>query len=95
MTIPLFSVPGRCFPGFLNRLDRATDEGSPIITRERHRVHLQTCLDALNVFLSRPAQVDLAAEELRVAARALAAITGRIDVEDLLDVIFSDFCIGK
>jgi tRNA modification GTPase len=35
------------------------------------------------------------AEELRIAARALARLTGRVDVEDILDVIFRDFCIGK
>jgi tRNA modification GTPase len=38
---------------------------------------------------------ELAAEDLRLAARALGRITGRVDVEDLLDVIFRDFCIGK
>ena len=38
---------------------------------------------------------DLLAEELRVAARALGRLTGRVDVEDILDVIFRDFCIGK
>ena len=41
------------------------------------------------------APLDLAAEELRLAADELGRITGRIDVEELLDVIFSDFCIGK
>ena len=39
--------------------------------------------------------LDLAAEDLRVAVRALGQLTGRVDVEDLLDVVFSDFCIGK
>ena len=38
---------------------------------------------------------DLLAEELRIAARALGRLTGRVDVEDILDVIFRDFCIGK
>ena len=37
----------------------------------------------------------LAAEELRAAVRAIGQITGRVDVEELLDVIFRDFCIGK
>ena len=40
-------------------------------------------------------QLDLASEELRVAADELGRITGAIDVEELLDVIFRDFCIGK
>ena len=38
---------------------------------------------------------DLLAEELRLAARALGCLTGRVDVDDVLDVIFRDFCIGK
>jgi tRNA modification GTPase len=38
---------------------------------------------------------ELAAENLRAACAALGKITGRVDVEDLLDVIFNDFCIGK
>jgi tRNA modification GTPase len=38
---------------------------------------------------------ELVAEDLRLSARAIGRITGRIDVEDLLDVIFNDFCIGK
>ena len=38
---------------------------------------------------------EVAAEELRLAARALGRVTGAVDVEELLDVIFSDFCIGK
>jgi len=37
----------------------------------------------------------LVAEELRLAARSLGRITGRVDVEEVLDVIFRDFCIGK
>ena len=41
------------------------------------------------------AKEDLLAEELRLAARALGRLTGRVDVEDILDVIFRDFCIGK
>ena len=42
-----------------------------------------------------PAGEELIAEELRLAARALGRLTGRVDVEDVLDVIFRDFCIGK
>lgn len=40
-------------------------------------------------------QVDLAAEELRLAVNAVGRVTGRVDVEELLDVVFRDFCIGK
>jgi tRNA modification GTPase len=38
---------------------------------------------------------EITAEELRLAAQALGRITGRVDIEDVLDVIFKDFCIGK
>ena len=42
-----------------------------------------------------PASEELFAEEFRLASRALGRLTGRVDVEDILDVIFRDFCIGK
>jgi tRNA modification GTPase len=70
----------------------------PMITRARHREGLRTCLSALERAcegLSRERPVELLAEDLRLAARALGRITGRVDVEDLLDVVFHDFCIGK
>jgi tRNA modification GTPase len=44
---------------------------------------------------SQDAREELIAEELRMAATALGRLTGRVDVEDILDVIFRDFCIGK
>ena len=67
---------------------------APIVTRERHRVALEDCVLSLSraVAGTDPA---LVAEDLRLAVRALGRITGRVDVEDLLDVIFRDFCIGK
>lgn len=73
--------------------------GSASLTRARHREALTDCVAALDRFLTgngrnNPAP-ELAAEDVRLAARALGRITGRIDVEDLLDVIFRDFCIGK
>lgn len=67
---------------------------SPLPTRARHRAALAECLDALARARTAPL-VELAAEDLRLATRALGRITGRVDVEDLLDVIFRDFCIGK
>ena len=58
------------------------------------------CCDALALFEGYAEQggdapLDLAAEEIRIAANELGKITGRVDVEELLDVIFRDFCIGK
>ncbi|GGF32545.1 tRNA modification GTPase MnmE [Aliidongia dinghuensis] len=67
---------------------------APVVTRERHRAALEECAACLGrAIVGRdPA---LVAEDLRLAVRALGRITGRVDVEDLLDVIFRDFCIGK
>ncbi|RYG57030.1 tRNA uridine-5-carboxymethylaminomethyl(34) synthesis GTPase MnmE, partial [archaeon] len=56
---------------------------------------VQECLRALDRFLARPASIDMAAEDLRLGTHELGCLTGRVDVEELLDVIFSDFCIGK
>lgn len=73
---------------------RLDSRGAPALTRQRHRVALEECRDALLRALEADL-TELAAEDLRLAARALGRITGRVDVEDLLDVIFRDFCIGK
>ena len=72
--------------------------GQPIITRVRHREALQDCVMALRAFSSRSdwhQNPEIAGEHLRIAARALARVTGRMDIEDVLDVIFRDFCVGK
>ena len=66
----------------------------PVITRARHREGLGECAAAL-ARAGEGGDADLIAEDLRLAARALGRITGRVDVEELLDVIFRDFCIGK
>ncbi len=67
---------------------------TPSLTRERHRTALQECRASLARALQAPLP-ELMAEDVRLALRALGRITGRVDVEDLLDVIFRDFCIGK
>jgi tRNA modification GTPase len=69
--------------------------GDVLITRERHRLALRQTGDALSRALEQAVREDLLAEELRLAARALGKLTGRVDVEDVLDVIFREFCIGK
>lgn len=75
--------------------DLVGDAGeTPSLTRTRHRSALETCRQALDRALTAP-EAELAAEDLRLAARALGRITGRVDVEDILDAIFRDFCIGK
>ena len=70
------------------------DRGPPPPTRARHREALSRCLTALDAADTVPLP-ELAAEELRRAADELGRITGRIDIEDMLDAIFRDFCIGK
>ena len=68
----------------------------PLITRQRHRQHLQQCISHLDAFnASSTTDIVLAAENLRLAARELGRIVGKIDVEQVLDVLFQDFCIGK
>ncbi|MZR29793.1 tRNA uridine-5-carboxymethylaminomethyl(34) synthesis GTPase MnmE [Sneathiella litorea] len=74
-----------------NRLDLS---GAPALTRIRHRQALEECVAALQRFEGAQ-ESELAAEDTRLAVRALGRITGRVDVEDILDVIFGDFCIGK
>ncbi len=74
--------------------DLADVGGAPALTRARHRAAVQDCVNHLTRAETAPLP-ELAAEDIRLAARALGRITGRVDVEDLLDVIFSDFCIGK
>ncbi|SDD30204.1 tRNA modification GTPase [Kordiimonas lacus] len=68
----------------------------PSLTRVRHRRALEDAVEHLDRF-DQNAGMDavLAAEDVRMAARSLGKITGRVGVEDILDVIFSDFCIGK
>jgi tRNA modification GTPase len=70
-----------------------------IATRERHAVAMKGALNGLyqaqSLLDSGPDQYDIAAEELRGAIRALELLVGRIDVENLLDEIFSSFCLGK
>jgi tRNA modification GTPase len=68
-----------------------------LITRVRHRQHLEKCLVNLNNFIKKKDinDFDKSAEDLRIATRHLGAIVGKVDVEEILDSIFNDFCIGK
>lgn len=66
----------------------------PYLTRARHREALTQTVDAL-ARAEGAMLPELIAEDVRLAVRSLGRITGRVDVEDLLDIIFRDFCIGK
>ena len=87
----------------LGTLERAIEEaltarldvsGGPSLTRARHRAALEATVAALQRAMVAEAS-ELAAEDLRMAGRELGRITGRVDVEDILDVVFASFCIGK
>ena len=68
-----------------------------LITRERHRNKLNDCLEEIDNFLKKDQNrdIEMAAEDLRLATRHLGAIVGKVDVEEILGSIFKDFCIGK
>jgi tRNA modification GTPase len=101
----VFNLSASSGEGFDDLLDQLTRHAkdflagaeSSLVTRARHRYALEEALAALRRALAGDVagREDLLAEELRIAARALGRLTGRVDVEDILDVIFRDFCIGK
>ncbi|MGI9501161.1 MAG: tRNA uridine-5-carboxymethylaminomethyl(34) synthesis GTPase MnmE, partial [Geminicoccaceae bacterium] len=70
---------------------------APMLTRARHRQALTEVAQALERIREQGAMPELAliAEDLRIAMQAMGRITGRVGVEDVLDRIFSTFCIGK
>ncbi len=75
-------------------LELVPQQSSPLITQERYRSALENCVENLENF-SLKKNIELAAEDLRLTANEIGKIIGKIDVENLLDVIFSRFCIGK
>jgi tRNA modification GTPase len=95
-------LTGQGVAELLDRVHSALAERSSqagLATHERHRIAIQSTLSALDVVLPLvdrgSAHYDIAAEELRSAIYSLEALVGRIDVENLLDEIFSSFCLGK
>jgi tRNA modification GTPase len=75
--------------------DMANFETAPL-TRLRHKIAVQDTIDALSRALDATCDTpELIAEDLRLAARSLGTIIGRVDMEDVLNRIFSQFCIGK
>ena len=65
-----------------------------LITRQRYRENLEECLANLDRF-DLEKEIELAAEDIRLACRAIGKITGQVEVSEILDKIFSTFCIGK
>jgi tRNA modification GTPase len=97
--LPISAKTGAGIPHLLDRIIAIIEKnfsaaGPPPLTRARHRAALEECRAHLRRTLSARA-IELRAEDVRLAARALGGITGRVAVEDLLEIIFRDFCIGK
>jgi tRNA modification GTPase len=96
--LPVSALTGKGMDQLLAVLAAAVAQGyrdaTPALTRARHRAALEDALAALERSSTAPLP-ELRAEDLRLAWRSLGQITGKIDVEDLLDVIFRDFCLGK
>jgi tRNA modification GTPase len=96
--IPVSALTGVGLPALIaalaSRIAETYDAAAPVLTRARHREALETALAALQRSLD-AGLPELRAEDLRLAWRSLGRITGRVDVEELLDVIFRDFCLGK
>jgi tRNA modification GTPase len=100
--IPISALTGVGLPALTERLaaiasSRIGNVGTaPLITQARHRAQVESAVKALRAFgMGSPQDLELRAEDLRAASTALGRITGRIDVEDVLDQIFGRFCIGK
>jgi tRNA modification GTPase len=96
--LPVSALTGEGIDALLSVLGDAVAEGyrsvAPVLTRARHREALEAAAAALaRARAQSPA--ELRAEDLHFAWRSLGRITGAVDVEDLLEVIFRDFCIGK
>jgi tRNA modification GTPase len=96
--IPVSALTGEGIPVLVSaltaRIAETYDIAAPVLTRARHREALETAHAALRRSLAADL-AELRAEDLRLAWRSLGHITGGVDVEDLLDVIFRDFCLGK
>lgn len=98
--IPISAKTGDGIPNLLAKiadlsaklLDRKGNDAP--LTRARHRAHLEETITALERSRKVPDR-ELFGEDLRLALRSLGRITGRVDVEDILDVVFREFCIGK
>ena len=77
--------------------NKFTTSDNILVTRERHREKLTACLKEIDNFLKKDQNkdIEMAAEDLRLATRYLGNIIGKVDVEEILGSIFKDFCIGK
>jgi tRNA modification GTPase len=98
--LAISAVTGAGLDALIDRLaafvaDEFQPRESDLIVRARHRFVLTSCLEGLRTALASSGQLEIRAEELRRAGDALGRLAGRIDVEDVLDAVFREFCIGK
>lgn len=99
------TISGRTGQGIDRLVARLSDTlvdrsaGAGLATHERHRVAMIRAIESIDAakhgLSAGPDRYDIAAEDLRTAIRALEALIGRVDVENLLDEIFASFCLGK
>lgn len=99
------TISGKTGQGIDRLVSRLADtlanrsSGAGLATHERHRVAMTRAIESINTakygLSAGPDRYDIAAEDLRTAIRALEALIGRVDVENLLDEIFASFCLGK
>ncbi len=83
------------FSAIKNKIaENINEEAGGIITRSRYRESLEECLEHLERF-DINSDIELCAEDIRLAARSIGKITGKIEVNDILNKIFGSFCIGK
>jgi tRNA modification GTPase len=98
--IPISAKTGEGLPTLLSKIAEMCGKilesrgNDAPLTRQRHRLHLTEALEALERSQKVPGR-ELFGEDLRLALRSLGRITGRVDIEDVLDVVFREFCIGK
>ena len=100
MAVALSAKTGEGVAELVGLLTKRAEEGlaagePAVITRARHRAELEAAARPLRRFREERGGPEIKAEELRIAARHLGRLTGRIDVEEVLGAIFSEFCIGK
>lgn len=84
-------ITDKIYETFQNMYEKSSAQ---LITRQRYKESLSECLDNLSRF-NLQKEIELSAEDIRLACRAIGKITGQVEVDEILDKIFSSFCIGK
>ena len=80
--------------GIYTRIIEKSHIGDINVSRERHRLILVKTMEYLKSSLE-PKNIDIFAEDVRLSLNEISKVVGKIDIDDVLDIIFSDFCIGK